>query len=719
MEYLRYIAKFIYRIRWWLVCLPVIAFIIAWFATRNLPLSYNVKTTIYTGIISGYNIEAGPVNYMSASNTMDNLMNIIVSEKTLKQVAIRLFSECMVYGDPERDTNYILASSYNDLLKTVPKEVQSLVVKNDVEKTFANMISYERPSRNNYIFGLLYYNHPFFSINHLTQNLRVIRLGNSDMIEIGYTASDPGIAWNTLEILNREFIDQYQEIRFGETSNVIAFFEAEIARLGKQLTRAEDSLINYNIEKRIINYPEQTKQVTVIDASHQMQMNGLLLDYNSTRALIEFYENKLGDQARRIRTNNRFIQELKRVTGLNNQIANMELLESRSPETDSQLDNYKNLLQDAQDELSNLAQNSAADENSTDNIPAQDLIMQWLAEVVKAEKVGAEIEAMEVQRLKLNEDFVYYSPVGATIKRHERQIEFIESNYMAALNSLNTARLREKNLQMTSATLRVMNPPSYPLNALPTKRKMILLMTVILTLLFTIGYFLLLEILDRTLRDKLRTERITGGKVLGAFPRESVLRYRRYDKVTSAIATTYMSKTLLPYLKEGQQNIINLISTEAKDGKSFIAQHLADHWISQGLNVRILCYDEDFSVNDQKYILAKSIKDICPDVKKNEVLIVEHPTLKEYSIATDLINEATVNLLVTRANRTWKSTDNTIYNRLTKAIDKDTKLFIYLNKAERNDVEDFAGQLPPYTKLKNLTYRLYQLGLTAEENSNL
>ena len=43
------------------------------------------------------------------------------------------------------------------------------------------------------------------------------------------------------------------------------------------------------------------------------------------------------------------------------------------------------------------------------------------------------------------------------------------------LGALNAARLRQKNLQMTTATLRVLNPPLFPLNALPTNRMMILL----------------------------------------------------------------------------------------------------------------------------------------------------------------------------------------------------------------------------------------------------
>lgn len=41
MELFKYIVKFIYRIRWWMVIFPCIAGIIAWFLTRNLEKTYD------------------------------------------------------------------------------------------------------------------------------------------------------------------------------------------------------------------------------------------------------------------------------------------------------------------------------------------------------------------------------------------------------------------------------------------------------------------------------------------------------------------------------------------------------------------------------------------------------------------------------------------------------------------------------------------------------
>lgn len=484
MEYLKYILKFFHRIRWWIIIIPIIAVIAAWFATRHLPLIYNVKTTIYTGIISGYNIESvgnGP----QANNLMDNLLNIITADKTLKQVSIRLFAECMIHGNAEKDNNYIQASTYRELLSITPKEVQALIDKKNEEKTVANLLAYERPSKNNFIYGLLYYNHPFFSLAQLSERIKVNRILKSDMIDISYSASDPGIAYHTLEILNKEFINQYQDLRYGETNNVIKFFEDELERVGRKLRIDEDSLIDYNIDKRIINYGEQTKQVTIMDAEHQMKMQQLLLDYTSTKYLSDFFEQKLGEQAKTLRANGEFVRLLNKITNLNSKIANIEAFSTGESQVEAskELDNYKKQLKEAEEEFSHIADLVSASKSSTQNVGNQALISQWLDQVVLAEKVKAELAAMDIQRQKLDQDFIYFSPIGATLNRKERNIGFTESTYMSLLQSLNQARLRQKNLQMTSATLKVMNPPTYPLNALPTKRKMILFATFMLTIL--------------------------------------------------------------------------------------------------------------------------------------------------------------------------------------------------------------------------------------------
>lgn len=720
MEYFRYIVRFLYRIRWYLAILPLIALVIAWFLTRNLEKEYNVKTTVYTGIISGYNIETGTsVSMANSSVNMANLIHIITTEKTLKMVSLRLFTRVMTYGDENQSNNYITAEHFRELNAIVPPEVKALIDKRSERKTVENLLAYERPSSNNFIYSLLNYGHPYFSVSVLSQKIKVARLENSDLIEIGYSANDPGIAYNTLEILNEEFINQYQDIRFGETDNVIAFFEGEVARLYKLLTNAEDSLISYNVAKRIINYGEQTKMVAVMDADHKTQGQNILMNYTTSQALTKFFEEKLGSQASVIRCNNNFIQELNNISKLKSRISNLELMnEGGNTEVNESLNIARKELAEAEQRIRQITVDLVEEGNSTNNVNIRDIINQWLEQVVLFEKSLAEMEAMNIRREQLDEDFLYFSPIGATINRKERHIGFIEGNYMEMLKALNSARLRKRNLQMTTATLKVLNPPLFPLTAMPTNRLMILLATYALSFFFIAGYFFLIELLDHTLRDRRRAENITGGKVLGAYPKESTLRYRRFNKTINDMSLRHLSKTLLPYFKAGEQNIINLLSSEEKDGKSLVATELEEYWNSIGLSVRRITYDEDFLSEDSNYVLAQTAKDLCPDISDDEILLIEYPSLKEYSVSPALLNLATVNLMVARANRAWKDTDQKVYNELKQNLtaENSNRLFFYLTQADRNAVEEFVGQLPPYTIFKNFIYRISQLGLTSSEN---
>ena len=52
MDLFRYFVRFLYKIRWYLVILPLIALIVAWFLTRNMERIYDANTTIYTGMIT-------------------------------------------------------------------------------------------------------------------------------------------------------------------------------------------------------------------------------------------------------------------------------------------------------------------------------------------------------------------------------------------------------------------------------------------------------------------------------------------------------------------------------------------------------------------------------------------------------------------------------------------------------------------------------------------
>lgn len=722
MDIFRYLVRFLYKIRWYLVILPLIALVVTWFLTRNMERVYDARTTIYTGMITGYTIEGGSSTIGNPQTNMANLLLIIQTDNTIHEVALRLFARCMMYGNPNKDNNYISAEHFRQLNASVPADVKALINHNNEQETYRNLKAYEKPSQDNYLFGLLNY-HPYFSINSITSRLKVLQLNHSDIIDISYSTNDPGICYNTLDILNEVFANKYQELRYGETLNVIRFFEKEVARLYKVLTNAENDLIKYNVKHRIINYGEQTKQLTILEAGQQTKDNELRMNIATTEALIAYLKKQLGDRAKIVESNQEFTALVRDITRLQSRIANLKLMSSENGgnnnEAQIELAKAERQLNETTKKVKDLTQSiEAANYNTDTGVKAKDLLDRWLEQVILLEKTKAELSAQDIMRSSIDRQFIFYSPIGATLDRKDRHIGFIEANYMEMLKALNAARLRQRNLQMSTAVLRILNPPMFPMNAQSTNRMMILLASFMLTFLLTALYFFIIEMLDRTLRDRMRSEKITKIPVMGCYPKESSLRYRRFNKTINDMALKQLSKSLLPHFKEGQQNVLNLLSTDAANGKSYLAQELENYWISIGLQVRRLTYDEDFLAEDSHYLMAKDIKDLCPDLMPNEIAIIEYPNLDDNSIPSSLLNLGTINLMITRANRTWKDVDQKALKELEARLENKDSLFMYLTESSRYAVEEFVGQLPPYTKFNNFVYRISQLGLTAVEHNH-
>ena len=715
MELVSYFFRFLYRIKWWLIIFPLVVAVIVIFETRHLSRSYEVKTTIYTGVVSGYNIDPeGTVrNITLINNTIDNLINIITAKSTLRQVSMRLFAQHMMHGDPNSDNNYIQAKNYRHLIDITPQKVKDLIDKKSEERTLAKLFEFADSDTQNFLYGLFNWAPPYYSYDALS-HVMVRRLGNSDMIEIHYTTDDPGIAYNTLELLNQEFMKQYESLQFGETDKVIRFFEEELSKTGSRLRISEDSLTSYNIQKKIINYDEQTKHLAALSRDFELQKEDILLQHNSAQALVKELEKRIGEGASVLRNNSIFINKLKEISDLSAQIAQTEAFENDSVgKQKTQLSFIKNELQNKEKEFKNFSDNFTIQKNSKEGYPTVDLIRQWLAEVLKQEEAKAKLDVMERWQTDLDKEYVYYSPIGSTINRKEREINFTEASYMEILHSLNTARLRQKSLQMNSATLKVLNPPTYPLSSAPTKRKLKIITAFVASFIFIFGYFLLLEILDHTLRDKIRAERITSGKVVGALPRGNKLRHRGYNKTVITLAIKALGIALLRYMSPGKRLIINLISMEKKEGKSFVSDNLASYFSSIGLRVSRLSWHEDFSPATSEYLLAQQLDDLT-DKTVEQVILVEHPPLSESAVPVSLLQVADVNLLVLRSTRTWKNSDRILFRSLTEEA-LNSPVLIVLNKTKKEEAEYFTGLLPPYTFIRKLIFRISQLGLTSVE----
>ena len=97
-----------------------------------------------------------------------------------------------------------------------------------------------------------------------------------------------------------------------------------------------------------------------------------------------------------------------------------------------------------------------------------------------------------------------------------------------------------------------------------------------------------------------------------------------------------------------------------------------------------------------------------------------YPPLSSSNIPTALLNDANANILVSPADRGWKTIDKQLCEQLiTQMGQTDVPFRVCLTNANRDATEDFTGQLPPYTLLRRISYRFSQLSLTERNKFNL
>jgi len=705
---------FLYRIRYWIAFPPILITLLVAYFTNNISKNYEASTTIYTGITSTPSLDGISANILTTNNSFDNIINLVKSRSILEQVSLRLFAESMIYGNSEKDNNYIKAENFRTLLTIVPEDVKKLIDKKSPSKTYNNLFNYKRETGENFIFGLLNWEYPYFSISSLN-NIQVKRLGASDMIEIKYSCDDPGIVQNTLLILNEVISREFSDLQLKSSNDVIKFFENQLKDIKKSLIHAEDSLLNFTLDAKIVNYEEQTKIMTSSRRDQNEKYEQALTDFYTSAHLVESIEKQLDERVGLLKENKKFLQTLETVSSLAKKISELETFSDESSGSRiSIIPKYKEMLKKSEAELQNITTSISSKKLTKEGLTLEQIINEWLAQLIINEKAKAQIEVYKERKANIDDEFAQFSPIGPNLRRIEREIVVLENSYQNTLHNLAQARLKQKDIEMKSTTLKIVSKPIYPLSAVGSKRKLMVAVAFLGSLIFIIGFFLIIELLDKTLRDKQRAEYLTKSKIIGAFPGKPKLKHRGYILETNRRATTYICNRILQFLNPCGISVLNVFSNESGEGKTHVIENMKVYFEELGFLVKYLSYEVDFDVRTKKYFLADNYNDLIKDKLIYDIVIIEYKALKLSTIPNGLLSSATINILIANASRAWKDIDQIILDQI-KERSKENSLLVILNNAKRIAVEDFTGQLPPYTKLRNFIHKLLQLGLTAEK----
>lgn len=678
--------------------------------TKDEPKVYTSSAQIYTGITSGSSIISvldSKVDRFTSLISFDNMINAITSRSTLEKVSIRLLATHLLIEQPVPEI--ISTEHFYQLMENVPEEVKKLVVKNDVESTVRNLTEYKESNYTNYIYKLVNSEHPNYSASKIQSSTKVRRVRSSDLIEISFNSNDPGICKNTLELLIEVFGKDYTENKLTQTHDVVKYFEQELAKASNKLESAEDELLYFNKKNSIINYYEQTEQITTEKKDFNLKFLDIKMAYAGARSAIVALEDKMSEKERQKLTN-RSIQIIReKLAEVNFEIAMNTLSESVNAQTNSNLDSLSALSYKLEQELRTQVENQYDLEYSKEGVGAKSILSEWIEKVIEVESSRAKLNVAELQEKKFNDLYLRYAPLGATMKKLERKIDVIEREYLQILHDLGLAKLKQQNIEMSS-NISVPNKPFFPITHQPSKRKILVAIALLLGFLVPSMLIIVLDFFDNSIKTADRAEAFIGLPVAAIFPnlynvnRKLDLNFIK-DHGLSIIARRLILNTEEKKPKTKPDTYISFSSLDS-EGKTTVTSLLIEKLSHIGYKTLFVTFNEFTSSKFDTviYKIGKSfhriekISELDPELSNLQLneydyVFIELPSILHHAYPINLFKEVDHSFLIARATRPWTKADINVLEDIVKYI-PDKKPHVIVNGVEITEMENTIGDLP-------------------------
>ena len=706
------VARFLYRLRYKILFPSIfVALVVAYF-TQFLPNQYTVVASVFTGIASNKGLDDNArSDYLTLANTFDNIINYTKSKGSLEQISLKLLAQSLMYGSVINN-KYISAKNYIYLLETTPKEVLDLVDKSSLDTTLINFNKYKQSTIDNFFYQIYNSTNSHYSYGAL-KAISIHRVNTSDLIDLSFTSDDPGMTCNTVTLITNELIKSHHTFRYKSSNEVVKYYEEQLRMYKSQLNALEDELQNYNVRYKIINYTDQTKELSVTMSEFEVRYEQVLMEYTRSLNLIEVLEAQLIVRNQLYNTNGEFLQALDKISSISGKISESEMFNKNDGSNDINEEiKQRQKLADAEMSIRDISNRMRETQYSKEGVVVEDIITQWLNETINFVKAKADLDVLGKRRKYYEERLIYYSPVGTQLSRMDREINVIEQSYLNTLHHLGLARQRNNSIKLDSSSPEIITPATFPVRSNGQKRHLFVLVSFMATLMLILCLEIVIEVMDRTLRDPLRANKLTSLEVVGAFLGPKQFRYRGYTRDNNRISARAICNKLNHFLCSKKVVYVNVLSIESHEGKTFVTQYLKNEWEEQGLVVDVLKYDEDY-LCDVKYLRAQSLDFFTH--KPADVVFIKYPPFSQQSIPPVFLHEASVNILVANASRGWRASDDEYVKCLHK--DMDSRVLLILNNTNRDYLEDLIGELSMHKGNNSFADRLKHLAFTSDANA--
>jgi succinoglycan biosynthesis transport protein ExoP len=662
-----------------LVLVPVILGVSTYFFARHLPKTYSSDTTIYTGIASGYSLAGtAQTDYNSTNNAFDNLINLIKARSTKEEVIYQLLATHLwqISQQPA-----LLGTGAYSSLQEIPAELRRELTGTTQSATLENVRRYALANTSNAIYQVLNSSNPTYSLASLN-NLTAARIGTSDLIRLEFESYDPELCQNTLALATQVFLNQSRSLREGQTASVIEYYEAELIRAKARLAKAESDNLAFNRDNNIINYDEQSKNIAAEREALAAQLAQMNQEYAGAQAALQTINRKLGGRPLSLLSSREVIEQRKKLSRLNAAIADQQLY-SQQQEAGA-ADKTKQLQAEADKTVKSML-NSVDDyythSTSTEGVSNKELLSEWMQDMVLVETSRAKLAVMNRRLQEFEHEYQRMAPLGATLKRIEREIDLSEKAYLTVLSSLNASKSSRQNTQLTATQLKIIDPPNLPLAPKTSKLLLLVLLSTVGGFVFTTGLVLALGLLDKSLKTPVVAAKRIGLPVAGIMLDTHVAPTKQLQASQQRSLDQLVRHILLKANTPPAPSpfVVGIFSVQRQEGKSTLCQALAQRCHEMGVQTLALYPDHD-EINDtfdvpslfypseaaavQGWPLDQLIQHAVPkrmsanSAPNIQIVLIEFPALREEALPVGVLRQLNLVFLTVPATRAWRLTDH-------------------------------------------------------------
>jgi len=587
--------KLLKRYSWILILLPVIAAVITYSLSKNLPKEYKSDVQISTGLVdqSKQLTSQSQNDYFKTSLQFSN----IIERMKMRKISSILSYNLIIHDLENPRTTFRKYSPKIDSLSAAQKaEVIQMYKQKLISKSPITVYDNKGKYKLYDILGSMGYDEASFA-----KKMNISRPDNSDFVNIEFISENPLLSAYVVNTLATEFITNFTQDVYANQNTSIALLDSLLKKKELEMNSKNSALKEFKMRNGILNLDAQSAGVYAQISQYEERKAAAIRDIQANLGAISAIDSKLrgGGGDTKVNLNATSIIDNTAILNIKNQlrVANDRYIDGNfKPSDKKRVDSLQIVLN---------AQSSKAMDNGGGTIGGssgitvrQSLLQQKTSLEISTEQIKNTIASIDRQLATLKGQYSSMVPYDASIQNYTRDAEAATKDYMAAVDRTNQGR-NEQNTGIKLGIAQIGLPGAEQ----PSKSIVYVVMAGAATFMLCFVGLVILFLLDRSIYGPSQLAKVVGSPVVGTlnFVKGDVKEPRAIWKDDGTNENFNIYKDLLRSLRfeldksltDSNAQILGITSLNNGAGKSFLSSSLIYAFAMTGKKVLLISGEQE------------------------------------------------------------------------------------------------------------------------------